>query len=203
MKTAVLFGARQDFGFELCSLLLEKGYEVFAIDHRDWITDKQEENWLLIGRNANVRYKELSSEEESIHQALMEEECLYIIPTIDYFNRCNINAMEQLLAQLQGFLERKSIKECLLLIHPSATERTQSSFAGKLAALIESLKKIHHVKEFCLSDILREEEPLASENEKWDNAAENTVGLHKSNISVAAKEVVSHIEQQKLLENNN
>ncbi len=202
MKTAVLFGARQDFGFELCSLLLEKGYEVIAIDHQDWITDHQEENWLLIGRNANVRYKELSNEKELIHHTLMEKECLYIIPTIDYFNRCNANVREQLLGQLQGLLEHKNSNECLLLIHPSATERMQSSFAGQLAALIESLKQIHHVKEFCLSDILREE-PLILENEKWDHVAETTVGFYKSNISIAAKKAVSYMEQQKLLENNN
>lgn len=202
MKTAVLFGARQSFGFELCSVLLEEGYEVFAIDHQDWITDQQEENWLLIGRNANVRYRELSNEKEFIHQTLMEEECLYIIPTIDYFNRCNTNVREQLLAQLQGFLEHKNIKECLLLIHPHATERKQSSFAGKLVTLIELLKQMHYVQEFCLSDILREEKTSAPENETWDNTGENMVALDKGYISNATKKVLRYMEQKKLLEND-
>ncbi|RWR14527.1 hypothetical protein QNH23_09460 [Siminovitchia fortis] len=182
MKTAVLFGARQPFGFELCSLLLEKGYDVFAIDHSDWITDEQEEKWLLIGRNANLRYMELENVEDSIQQKLSDEKCLYIIPTLDYLNRCHPSARNELIYQLERFSERKKTEASLLLIHPPATERSQSSFAGKLNGIFESLKKFHNVWEYCPSDA------YAS-------------GL-RENLSAAANDAVNYLEQQKLLESN-
>lgn len=184
MKTAVLFGACQPFGFELCSQLLEKGYDVCAIDHSDWITDEQEENWLLIGRNANLRYMELENSEDSIQQILNGEHCLYIIPTVDYLKRSNINARNQLIFQLERFSERTKTKESLFVIHPPVTERKQTSFARKLNGLFEALKKIHNVMEYCPSDA------YAS-------------GFHENILSDAAKEVVTLMEKQKLLENNN
>lgn len=206
MKTAVVFCARQPFGFELCSRLLEKGYDVFAVDHHDWITDEQEENWLLIGRNANLRYFEIENEDESIQHIFSDKESLYIIPTVDYLSCNNGSARNQLLSLLQGFSEKE--KEWLLLIHPPAMERIQSSFAGKINGLVELLKKDHKVMEFCFTEIPSKERDtmvLITEalGEKWKEAEVNQGVFRETMIATAVNEAICHIEQKKLLEGNN
>lgn len=207
MKTAVVFGARQPFGFELCCQLLEKGYSVYAIEHHQWITQEQEENWLLIGRNANLKYMELKNDEGPAQQLFSGEEYLYIIPSIDYLSRNHANVRNHLMLQLKNLLELEKTKS-LLLIHPSVTGRNESSFAGKLNGLFESIKKKHQVREYCISDSLSKGGNAmvlisGAGDGQGKTADGNSAGLRENVLSTAAEEVVSYIEQHNLLKMNN
>ncbi len=44
MKSAIVLGARQQFGFKICEELLEDDYLVFAKDFIQWQTNEQKEN---------------------------------------------------------------------------------------------------------------------------------------------------------------
>jgi nucleoside-diphosphate-sugar epimerase len=55
MTRAIVAGSLGFLGFELCSVLLEEGFEVLAVDQQD----EAGERWLEVGRNANITYQPL------------------------------------------------------------------------------------------------------------------------------------------------
>ncbi|WP_456271818.1 hypothetical protein [Bacillus sp. AK031] len=55
MTRAIVAGSLGFLGFELCSVLLEEGYEVLAVDQHD----EAGERWLEVGRNSNITYQPL------------------------------------------------------------------------------------------------------------------------------------------------
>ncbi|VEF48702.1 NAD(P)-binding Rossmann-fold domain-containing protein [Bacillus freudenreichii] len=207
MKTAVIFGARQPFGFELCSRLLERGFEVYGIDHHQWITEEQEDNWLLIGRNANLRYMELEKTDDTIHQALLDERCLYIIPTLDYLNKNDNGVRNQLVSQLKRIAEGKRARESLLVIQPPSIERAQSSFIHSFNELLESVKENHRVIEYSLSSSFSEKGKNMALVEKngggsWEKTGNLPIYQDEVFLSDAAKDVACYIEKEKMLELN-
>ncbi|MCP3742177.1 hypothetical protein [Rossellomorea sp. BNER] len=57
MNQAVVLAAQDFLGFEICSSLLENGYEVKALDQTEDMAGK----WLEIGRNANIQYSSMNN----------------------------------------------------------------------------------------------------------------------------------------------
>jgi hypothetical protein len=55
MTKAIVAGSLGFLGFELCSVLLEEGHEVLAVDQQN----EAGERWLEVGRNANITYQPL------------------------------------------------------------------------------------------------------------------------------------------------
>lgn len=206
MKTAVVFGARQPFGFEICSCLLEKGFEVYGIDHEQWISQEQNDNWLLIGRNANLRYMELKKTDKSLQQNLLDERGLFIIPILDYLSNNN-NVMDQLVSQVKGIAEEQRSGDSLLVIQPPFLERDQSSYIRNFNDLLQLIKETLQIAEYRLPPSFSDEEKnmdIAGEIvEGQFEKQENRLEYHQENyLSAAAKAVVFYIEQNKMLEFN-
>ncbi|MBU8908312.1 NAD-dependent epimerase/dehydratase family protein [Desertibacillus haloalkaliphilus] len=79
MKRVVVTGALGFIGFHLCSRLLEKGIEVYAIDS---MIDKktkhlQEEKWLRIGRNANFHFFDKQIGELNLRRLLKKADVIF------------------------------------------------------------------------------------------------------------------------------
>lgn len=152
MRHAAVYGARQPVGFELCSQLLEKGYFVYAVDHQLWMREADEERWLYVGRNANLKYFELQNEGD--HDKLpfqVPENCCIFIPISDYVMRHVSQVTDQLIQQLTAFSHIPDMqKSCLLLIYPSSTNINQAPLFRRLHSICSELQTNQvPVKDFC------------------------------------------------------
>ncbi len=110
MDHVIVFAARQFLGFELCKQLLDKGYEVTAIDHCEWQQTAHEEKWLSIGRNANLQYFEMGKQPE-----LKVENTIAIIPIYDYFINENDKIIKKYLRHYGAFFQNKKIEKICTL----------------------------------------------------------------------------------------
>lgn len=142
MRHAAVYGARQPFGFELCSQLLEKGYYVHAVDHQYWMREADEEKWLFVGRNANLDYYEIQNEDD--HAKLpfkVPKNCLIFIPVVDYMMRHVSQVRDQLVRQLAAFLHMKELQgACLFFIYPPAANLDQASFLKNVHGIYRDLR---------------------------------------------------------------
>ncbi|MFD2681254.1 hypothetical protein [Bacillus seohaeanensis] len=92
MNHAVVLAAQQFLGFELCSVLLEKGWSVTAIDDSPSTGDK----WMGIGRNSNVEYNSYLEWDKKI-----AEESIIFIPYYDLLGKGDISCLEKMTDQLK------------------------------------------------------------------------------------------------------
>ncbi|MBO0993661.1 hypothetical protein [Bacillus sp. SD088] len=137
MKSAIVLGARQQYGFKLCEELLEQGYQVNAMDFNQWQTTEQEEKWLFIGRNANLHYAPLHENENiSDNQAL-----ILIVPLIDFYSRQKTEAHDALLSILKKLNELQA-QTPLVLIQPLTIQRSYSTFSQEIEKIKEDRIKM-------------------------------------------------------------
>ncbi|MFD1706946.1 hypothetical protein ACFSCZ_09410 [Siminovitchia sediminis] len=183
MKSAVIFGARQRMGFELCSRLLDNGYKVYGIDHRLWITEEQEDHWLMIARNANLGYFELTGVEDIDHCLPENEECLYILPAVDYYEGQNEGVQNQFILSLERMRNLNIRSPFFLVIQPPATHRNHAPFSLSLKKWADSMDKL---EEYYLS-------PSVYRDEEQDF-------LRVADVGKAAEKVVEFIQNKNLME---
>lgn len=137
MKSAIVLGARQQYGFKLCEELLEQGYQVNAMDFNQWQTTEQEEKWLFIGRNANLHYAPLHEKENiSDNQAFM-----LIVPLIDFYSRQQTEVHDALLSILKKSNESQA-QTPLVLIQPLTIQRSYSTFFQEIEKIKEDRIKM-------------------------------------------------------------
>lgn len=149
MRSAVVFGARQQYGFELCEKLLDLGCYVYAVDHKEWQTDQCEERWMLIGRNAHVELMLINQQQKVKEQlSCIEKAEYYIIPVLDYAERNYDKTHEQFLQMLDKSLSLKARKQFLFLYALSSNIQ-HDIFYKKIRSLIEKERENNHqVKEY-------------------------------------------------------
>jgi hypothetical protein len=174
MKDAAVYGARQPFGFELCTQLLERGYCVYAVDHEYWMRESDEEKWLFIGRNANLRYFGLKNGNDDAALPFQpQRHCLFFIPVIDYAVRHVPEVTEQLIRQVETISQTdQSAENCLVWIHPPASKRNQGAFFKKLHAVYAKWKADNlPALEYCVPEKITrngpESDPLPDEAGFW------------------------------------
>lgn len=126
MRGTVVYGARQTFGFTLCSVLLEQGYVVYGIDHASWMNEEQRENWLNIGRNANLHYREINGEIQGVEK-LSETELVVFIPMIDYISRNGEQEHREMVQHIKGLAESVNNLNTIV-ISPDVMDRHHRSF---------------------------------------------------------------------------
>ncbi|MFC5464005.1 hypothetical protein [Lederbergia graminis] len=145
MRTAIVVGARQSLGFRICSQLLDSGFVVYGKDYASWQNEQCEENWMYIGRNANLHFDYVDDD----HDLISEDVDFLIVPLIDFYERDDSNINEQLLIQLQGIITKPSFaKTTILLVGPTAIHSRNC----KISKGIEELKLNHkNVKEYCIT----------------------------------------------------
>ncbi len=200
MRNVVVYGARQCFGFEMCKQLLEKGYFVHAVDHEQWQTEQNEEQWMFVGRNANLIYDELVGNEQRLCNDI-EKHPIYMIPLIDYCVKQHSDVQEQLVTQLQLLSTRAQTESLFIFVHPLAVQREQETFVKESGQLIQSIRK----KEVPLIEyfvptfshkggniFMRE-----AEREQWKKIDEQCV-THDATVSRFVKEMIIHLEKEQV-----
>ncbi|MBM7586507.1 hypothetical protein JOC86_003059 [Bacillus pakistanensis] len=94
MNQAVVLAAQEFLGFEICSSLLECGYEVKAFDQTEDLAAK----WLEIGRNANIQYSSMNNVPD-----LSKKFDVYL-PIYDLINQ---DKQSKLYEFIKGFIKEK------------------------------------------------------------------------------------------------
>lgn len=166
MRHAVVYGARQPFGFELCSQLLEKGYVVHAVDHQHWMREEDEEKWLFIGRNANLVYYEIAREEDHAKLPFQpSNNCLIFIPVIDYVMRHVSHVADQLVRQLTYLSHMEMLEEAFVFfIYPPASRLYQAPFFKNLDSIYSNFQTNQvSVNDFFLSIEIEKESVITKE----------------------------------------
>nr|WP_144929059.1 hypothetical protein [Paenibacillus bovis] len=145
MRTAIVVGARQSLGFRICRQLLENGFVVYGKDFASWQNEQCEENWLYIGRNANLHFDYVEDEDD----LLSDDVDFLIVPLIDFYKRYYSKINDQLLNQLQRIITKPSFsKTTVILVGPTAIHSRNC----KISAEIEDLKiNRKNVKEYCIT----------------------------------------------------
>ena len=202
MKTAVVFGARQFFGFEICSQLLDKGYYVHAIDHQNWQKKDHKDKWLFIGRNANLKYTNIEEQTDVFRQTNIPElPYLYIFPLVDYYS-CNDSIVrDQLTIMLEELATSPSPSESLFIfLQPSAFPMNDSQFNGKMEELITEIRNEHKVFEYSLliSEYIHEDHFFYINNEEaanWERVENGSHAKHEQ-VEELVKKVITHLEKK-------
>ncbi|MGE8205206.1 hypothetical protein ACQKP0_11620 [Heyndrickxia sp. NPDC080065] len=115
MDRAIVFTAQQFLGFELCKGLLEKGFEVTAVEHKDMINNECEDKWLEIGRNANLSYQLMNEKIE-----LCEQTSICFVPIYDLFVEKDEKLLNRWIGRFKEIYdELKSNIKLIVLISPS------------------------------------------------------------------------------------
>lgn len=143
MKSAVVFGARQQYGYEICAKLLEFGWIVYGIDHEKWQTEEKEDRWMGIGRNAHLQL--MIIEQHKKNAALIDyskNPHMYIIPVLDY-DAYHLDVMhDQLILMLEHLSKlQQDTKPLFLFIQSAASKRNQSEFQQNLEILLEQMRR--------------------------------------------------------------
>ncbi|MBS4198674.1 hypothetical protein KHA93_03290 [Bacillus sp. FJAT-49732] len=190
MKSAIVFGARQSLGYELCVQLLEKGYKVYAKDFAQWQNEEQEEKWLFIGRNANLQYEHLedfleTKQSESIHY--------FFIPLLDFYTRDFPEIYERFNQILKIIGKDDSLFTTqFIIIHPSAIQVRKSNFYSEIESFIKGIQeKGIKVTEYCVPVNKQDHFLLFTSNsqESW-----NEMKLTLSSTSIAS-EIIEYLEK--------
>lgn len=203
MRTAVVFGARQRFGFEICVQLLDKGYVVRALEHEQWQTEEAEEKWMLIGRNANLTYDELKQgRAQSLVQSI-KEDSIYIIPLIDYYFKQIKCVQDQLVRQFQLIATCDLASSFFVFLHPSALNREQVTFAKESEVFIQSLrKKGVSLLEYYLPSVTSNHQDRLifmkqAERGQWKEVNEQLFTTESLTLAFV-QEVIAHLEKGKV-----
>ncbi|HEY4553005.1 MAG TPA: hypothetical protein VIG80_07405 [Bacillaceae bacterium] len=139
MNHAIVLGARQTVGFEICSQLLDLGCLVHAFDHREWQEELHENRWMMIGRNAHLQYSYM----EEVWNVLQQiEHAFYcFIPLADYYSRENTKLQEAMLSFLDEIERREWGDKCpLVFLNPPVISREHSTFHMEVEKRIAALK---------------------------------------------------------------
>ncbi len=137
MKSAIVLGARQRYGFMICEQLLEQDYQVYAKDFIQWQTSEQEERWLFIGRNAHLQYAHLHEEKNIFDEKVL----MIIVPLVDFYSQQKTEVHDLLLSILK---EQNSmqIQTPIVLIQPSCMQRSYSTFSQAIEKIKEERIKM-------------------------------------------------------------
>lgn len=150
MKTAIVLGARQELGFQLCEHLLENDYAVFANDFLLWQDETHEEKWLYIGRNAHLHYMK----SENIADILKKEALTFhyiIIPLIDFYLRDFPELEEPLIKELTELVNEVAFTTSIFVfIQPTALEKRNLSLSLKMEQM--KLKMKHKFVDILVSN---------------------------------------------------
>ncbi len=151
MRSAVVFGARQQYGFEVCAKLLDLGCYVYAVDHANWQTEECEDRWMQIGRNAHVELMLINQQQSVKDQPrVMEQAECYIIPILDYTNHKYDRSHEQLLRMLDMYVPWESSKKFIFL-HGFKSNMNHHTLHKKVESFVRNVgKNNHQVKEYYL-----------------------------------------------------
>lgn len=115
MDQAIVFTVQQFLGFEICKGLLNKGYEVIAIEHKDMVNDNCVEKWLEIGRNANVTYQLMDKNIESEDHSMT-----WFVPLYDLFVEKEEKQIKDWINRFQElYNQMKSTIKMIIYINPS------------------------------------------------------------------------------------
>ncbi|MGE6260212.1 hypothetical protein ACQKCU_20415 [Heyndrickxia sporothermodurans] len=115
MERAVVFNAQQFLGFEICKELLNKGYEVLAIEHKGMVHDVNKEKWLEIGRNANVTYQLMGDKMD-----FQDPTYNWFVPLYDFISEKEDSLFDEWLYHFQRLYdEMKCLVKKIIFINPS------------------------------------------------------------------------------------
>lgn len=99
MEYALVFGAQQFIGFELCKALVNQGYEVLAIDEQQQEEMLENNKWMEIGRNANLQYREIG---ESIE---LQDNMICFLPIYDYYIVEKKDILQKVYSKLEDMMD--------------------------------------------------------------------------------------------------
>lgn len=136
LRTAVVIGARQFFGFQLTLHLLENGYEVMAYDYPEWQSEKHNEQWMFIGRNANLHYREIQEDNLSLTNCH-----IIFIPLVDFFQNNLKIVQEKIVKLLQAIGKNKQENLTIVIILPFTIPLDFKNFYIELFSVIQTLKE--------------------------------------------------------------
>ncbi|MCJ8005992.1 hypothetical protein ACFFF5_05350 [Lederbergia wuyishanensis] len=188
MKSAVVFGARQPLGYELCVQLLEKGYKVYAKDFAEWQNEDHEEKWLYIGRNANLQYEHLNHIFEEKHDSIQ----YFFIPLADFYKRDFPEIQERFTQLLKEYGKENVFSNSnIVLIQSSAIHFRNSNFYSEIERFKKEIQEnITNVIEYCIPINEQDKFLLSTTNQREDWC---TLKISLSSNSIV-NEIIEHIE---------
>ncbi|MFK4998168.1 hypothetical protein ACI2OX_14920 [Bacillus sp. N9] len=96
---------------------------VNALDHEEWQTEKHVEQWMLIGRNANLTLTLYNDEnEEEMERFGFTPIDYLIIPLIDYYEQGDPRVLKQLIRLIEPFYEDKRHHDALFIFTTNGGE---------------------------------------------------------------------------------
>ncbi|MBS4172035.1 NAD(P)-dependent oxidoreductase [Bacillus sp. FJAT-49736] len=113
MEYAIVYGAKQFIGFELCKELLNCGCTVVAIEHDNYLESYDAEKWLEIGRNANLLSLPMNELGDEI-----DSEKVCFIPFIDFLDHPSEDEINNFLLKATELFSLEKISEHII-IYPS------------------------------------------------------------------------------------
>lgn len=91
MKKAIVLAAREKLGIHICKQLLDHEYEIYAFDEQGFQTERHEERWMWIGRNANIQLYDMTDHDVKIDQ---EKTTIVFLPVYLYEQKQDVIAIE-------------------------------------------------------------------------------------------------------------
>ncbi|MEK3887409.1 hypothetical protein [Bacillus sp. FSL K6-3431] len=203
MKSAVVFGARQQYGFELCVKLLDVGCYVYAIDHENWQTDVCEERWMQIGRNAHVELIILNHKLSNKQPVFLEKIQYYMVPVIDYSNFQYDTAHKQMLQMLELYYKADNSSQAqFLFLHDLASGIDQSIFHQKLDSILDNMRQSSNKKlmEYFLPNMINSNPQAAYLLHKNEEKEMQKIDFNL--LTDFSDVVMNHLEQMKIFQDN-
>ncbi|MBS4210645.1 hypothetical protein [Bacillus sp. FJAT-50079] len=154
MKKAIVFAARQPIGFKACVQLLDQGLLVDALDHEMWQTERHVEQWMLIGRNANLTLTLYNDENEGEMERFDSIPINYvIIPLIDYYEKGDDRLQIQLIRLVEMFYQTNRCDDTLFIfLQPTAMDRSGQAMYEKIEMMKEQLKQHANIIEYFITN---------------------------------------------------
>ena len=108
MKKAIVLAAREKLGIHICKQLLKHDYEIYALDEERFQTERHEQRWMWIGRNANIQLYDMSDNNINIDH---EKTTIVFLPLYLYEQKQDEGAIEHFQLFVNTYLKPlKNIK---------------------------------------------------------------------------------------------
>ncbi|WP_062105295.1 hypothetical protein [Bacillus niameyensis] len=187
MKSAMVIGARQDLGFEICKELLNEGMIVHARDFSEWQTEQHEERWLFIGRNANLDYSTLNKKD------MDRKNIDYLfIPLTDFYVGLREDIHNQIISLLRHYFAVEAIKSTIVIVQPSVMEREWEDLYLKMEEWkVEMNKRNWHIAEYYIG---MSEHDQTKVYFKSDEKCEWVLGNSREREGHFIKNILEHLE---------
>lgn len=191
VKSAMVLGARQDFGFEICKELLNEGLIVHARDFSEWQTEHHEERWLIIGRNANLDYSNLK--QEDIDKRNVD---YLFIPLTDFYTGLREDIHNQMISLLRGYFAVEARKSTIVIVQPTVMERKWEDLYLKMEEWkVEMNKKKWNIAEYYIEmSKFDQTEVYFKSGEKY----EWVFGNSRERKGHFVKNILEHLDRKKL-----